>query len=292
MSNHKPPAAIKTKAQKLDLGGLHAAYGWLPLDQPVGFRLAFDWFGSAVPQLLRGDPLDTDRQRSYDRAVKAKALGDQACTPEEALHAWSTALRLYEKVWSSKNLPSVDAAITAPPGRQVAAIQNLLAALNKAYLGRATFGVTTGAAREYEGTSVRVPVAELTALTAQPAIKAVLAEAVTVAKLISVDNGKLDGAKFLANLPLVLDGVGEWAGGAPQPKATTPVTPRTPRASTGIKPGSDMDLVLQMLQTSTPTVEEIAAKTGWKYHKVTMTVSNLRGKGHNITRQGKRYHIA
>ncbi len=290
----RPPAAIKTKTAKLDFAPLLAAYEWMAVDKPAAFRMAFDWYGLNVAGLLRNDPFDAERQKSYDRAVKAKALGDQAGTKEEALHAWTTALRLYEtKVWPGKNLPPVEPALTAPPSKRVAAVTNLLSVLNKAYGGHVSFESTTAKAREYRAGTVLLPVAELHAMAAQSVLKAVLGEAVTVAKLVSVKDGKLDGATFMATLPQLLNSVAETVTpGKPvvvsAPRTTTPRTVST----TGIKPGSDMDRVLQMLQTSTPTVDEIVAATGWHYHKVTMTVSNLRGKGYNVTRQGKKYHLA
>ena len=292
MSNGRPPAAIKTKATKLDFAPLHAAYEWMAVDKPAAFRMAFDWYGLNITGLLKGDPFNPERQKSYDRALKAKALGDQAGTPEEALHAWTTALRLYEtKVWPAKNLPPVEPALSAPASQRVAAVLNVLTSLNKAFAGFASYESTPAAIREYSGTAVKLPVAELHGMATQPVLKVALGEAVTVTKLASVTDGKLDGAAFMANLPKVLEAVGNWSAGAPK---SAPVSgPATPRVSkpTSIKPGSDMDTALAMLRAGTPTVAEIASQTGWNNHKVTMTVSNLRKQGYNIAIRGGRYNI-
>ncbi len=216
MSNKRAPAAITIKPPKLDFGGLNAAYEWLPADKPLGFRMAFSWYAENAVALLHGDPLDTDRQRAYDRAVKAKVLGDGGQTEGEQLQAWTTALHLYEqKVWPAKPLPKVDEALTAQPGKRVAAAKAVLANLNAAFSGHLAYTLGTGADREWGEGTVSVSAAELERMAAQSPLKTALSEVLAVAKAVSIvtEDGKrrLDGALFMANLPRVLESVNAWA---------------------------------------------------------------------------------
>ncbi len=290
MSSSRPPAAIKTKTAKLDFAPLHAAYEWMAVDKPAAFRMAFDWYGLNVAGLLRNDPFDAERQKSYDRAVKAKALGDQAGTKEEALHAWTTALRLYEaKVWPGKNLPPVEPVLTAPPTKRVVAVMNLLSSLNKAYSGHVSFESTPAAAREYRASTVLLPVAELHAMATQPVLKAVLGEAVTVAKMISVKDGKLDGATFMATLPLLLASVAETVEPAKAPKISSPAAPRAPKAP--VVPGGADRYIIQSKKAALlvriqqgDTVSAIASALNWSASTVKDQIKRVaRQDGLNIS---------
>jgi hypothetical protein len=216
------PKIIKLKAPKLDIRDLASAYEWLTADRALGFRLAFDWYGANLTALLYGDPMDADRQRQYDKATKAKSLGDSSNIEFEKIQAWTTALHVYERVWAKRNLPKVDAALdTAVPNRRMAQIVAVLANLNAAFEGHGVrFRVSLGTDREFGNGEILVPQTELAAMVAQAPIKAALAEAVTVAKVTSVvtnadGNAELDGVLFMTNLTAILAGIHEWAAKIP-----------------------------------------------------------------------------
>lgn len=210
-----PPAAIKMKAPKLDTGGLVLAYDWMHADSTVGFQLAFEWFATNMSALLFGDPLDAERTRSYERAVKAKMLGDHAGTCDERTHAYTTALRLYEKTWVARNLPKID--LTAQtPSRRCTDGMAVLDCLNRAYKPYdLRFGITTYKEREFVAKRILLPYAELESFIPQPPLKTVLGEALNVAKvksLVTVEGEtQLDGNQFMTLLPQILDSVYTWA---------------------------------------------------------------------------------
>lgn len=222
------PKPIKIKAPKLDVAGLGRAYEWMPVDKTAAFRLAFEWYKTNLGALLFRDPLDEERQRSYDRAVKAQTLGDRTNIAEEREHAWATALRLFERTWAARDLPRVDAALAAEqasPSRGVAAMGKVLASLNAVFDNwRMRFGVTMGDAREIVENSadpeILLPHAELAEMAAKPPLATVLAEVVPAAQACSakVVNGEptLDVALFMATLPAMLAAVGAWAAVAGQ----------------------------------------------------------------------------
>ncbi len=254
------PKPIKMKAPMLDVDGLRQAYEWMTVDRAASLRLALDWYNTNLTTLLYGDPLDTDRQRSYERAVKSANIGEHTTFDGERQTSWSTALRLYEKVWPGKGLPTVMEATQAAdlgsqPTRRVNDIRTVINMLNAAYDKLVTFRMTFGSEREFDGEQILVPVAELAAMVPITPLKSALREAPTVAKVLSValdpvTNEKvLDGARFMEMLPTLLDKVADWAafgdlarkavGKAPAvrtprnatPKAArVPGAPRTPRS--------------------------------------------------------------
>ena len=321
MSSKVPPAAIKIPTKKVRLDELRAAYEWLAVDKPRGFRLAFKWFAENAPLLLKGDPLDAARQKAYDRAVKTRELGDHAGTPAEAIQAWRTTILQYENiVWPAAGLPKVDAYLAAPATKSMAALQTTLGALNNAFAPfHVSYRIGDASDRQFyrNGASATfdLPLAEVTHLATQPPLKTVLDEVPTIAQATSVVtvNGKeeLDGTLFMENLPKILHATYAWAATAagihtphlasvPKPPKL-PGTPKPPCAPGGgptvvympIKPGSDMEKVLDLITTGQAnTIPAIQAVTGWHYHKVTMTISNLRCKaGINFTRKNGRYSI-
>src|ERR1017187_4254747 len=105
---HSVPSPIAIVVPTPDLPKLQTAYDWMRVDRTAGFKLVFEWYAANTMALLYGAPLDETRQKSYDRAVKAKALGDSSNMEGEKIQAWSTALHLFEKIWAGKNLPLLD----------------------------------------------------------------------------------------------------------------------------------------------------------------------------------------
>lgn len=237
------PAPIVHKTPKLNTAGLIEAYEWMPVSRDAAFKLAFEWYGQNEPALLYGKPLDTDQARSRDRARKAQELGTSEFrigNKDAGIHAWTTAIHLLEsKVWASKPLPKLDEALnTTTVTKRVANIQTVLENLSAAY-APTRFRMTFGADREFTGEEILIPRAELEQMTLQPPIKAVLGEAVTVAKITSLvtdqdGNTVLDSAKFSTQLPLILAQVGEWAakadGSLSKPLAKSIHSSTTPRA--------------------------------------------------------------
>lgn len=211
-----PPIAIKV--QILDPSGLKTAYEWMVLDKILGFKLAFEWYANNTITLLHKDALDADRQKTYDRATKAKSLGDSATIEFEKIQAWSTALHLYEKVWSAKDLPKVDDGLNATvTGQHIQDVQAVLANLNGAFAqSGARFRVTFNPEREFLEGEILIPSAELDVMIGMAPLKVILGEVITVAKVTGLvtdakGNTTLDGEKFMANLPVVLANVYAWA---------------------------------------------------------------------------------
>lgn len=251
------PKPIKVVKPTVDPDGLKQAYEWLAVDRNAGFKLAFDWYGTNLTALLFGDPLDADRQKSYDRALKSKAQGDHTTFDGERQTAWTTALRFYEKVWASRDLPKVADALAAvdigtTPSRRVSDVQTVIGMLNSAYDGLVTFRMTFGSEREADGNEVLLPVADIAAMVPLTPLKSALRELPTVAKLLSIvtdtETGEqsLDGGKFMSTLPTLLDKVADWGahgnlaskavGKAPAVRtkraaSTSQKAPRTPGAA-------------------------------------------------------------
>lgn len=279
MTRTAAPAALKVKVPKLDTADLLSAYEWMPVDKAIGFKLAFDWYGETiapkegVSPLLFKDPLDADRQKTYSKAVKSRSLGDQGTTPYEQEAGWTMALRLFEKVWATKSLPSIEIALKETTvSRGVSDLQKVLSTLNSAFLAFGfEFRITLSSDRDMdlEKRIVFLPITELRGMVGQSPLKTILKEVMTVAQAASIvslsrldangspvsENGKpvidhqLDGNRFMTNLPLVLDSVGSWAGAGSNltspigkvvttqpraPKAQGTGVPRAPRASTTI----------------------------------------------------------
>ena len=220
--NKAAPKAIKIKAPKLDLVGLHYAYDWTAVDKSLGLRLAMSWYAKNINALLFGNPLGADRQKTFDKAAKAQALGFSSDFPEEQQHAWSTAIRIYERLWPNAKLPALDETLAAidsgkaTPSRAVQAIKTVLDNLNTAFsIFDVTFRPSMETSRQLEARAVDVPIPELEALAGVPPLKLALSEAMTVAKLLAVVtiNGvpQLDGNKFFERIPSVLDKVFDWA---------------------------------------------------------------------------------
>jgi hypothetical protein len=274
------PAAIKVKAPKLDLAGLQMAYDWMPVNRALGFQLAFEWYGANMTALLYGDPLDQDRQRAYDKGLKAKQLGDSSNYEHEKVQAWTTALHTYERVWDKRGLPKVDAALEAKtPGKRVSLIQRVLDNLNGAFgspewvlrtaLPNIKFRVTFGAERDQQGIetldlTMLIPAADLEAMAARSPLQVNLAETVTLAKLLAIQTAdgeqRLNGRLFMETLPKVLDGVSAWAetlGAAafkPLGKAPAVKIPQAPKAATSAVPTLrgklDLNKVIRVLDLS------------------------------------------
>ena len=230
----KAPPVIALKAPRLDASGLEEAYEWMPADKTTGFRLAFDWWkiniegdGSGPSPLLWKDPLDADRQRSYDRAVKAQKLGDSSPIEGEKIQAWSTAIHLFERVWAARPIPKLDEALAATvPGKSVACVQGAVQNLNDCYSSCGLkFRLSFQAERDFDDREMMLalPKAEALAMAALPPIQAVLSEAKLVAQLTSFaqdeqgqlvrdeqDRPVMDPNRFDSRLTVALTAVAAW----------------------------------------------------------------------------------
>jgi len=216
----------------------------------VGLKAAVDWYSNHVIQLLYQAPLDADRQKTYETAVKCANLGNDGYNmPGERSAAWNRALHLFEKVWATKGLPKLDDALAAKAKPSVLAMQRVINNLNEA-LGphiRYSFSLTaTERDYRFDQPEIILPLAELNQLVGVTALKLALDElkpAAMVAsqKFVGKDpadpkfNGyKLDGGKFMTVLPLMTTQVSNWATTmdrdafkpvgkvAPMPTATAP----------------------------------------------------------------------
>jgi hypothetical protein len=241
------PKPIKVVAPKLDTTGLEAAYEWFPVDQKTAFKLAFEWFDANLTTLLYGDPLDEERQKLYNKAVKTRSQGDHTDFPEESLTAWNTTVNFYERVWPNKNLPSIREAIAnTAVSKRVENIRTVISSLNGAFSGLVTFRMTFSSAREYQSSEILVPKDELEKMIPMTPLKIALTEVPTVAKVVSIvtddeGNQSLDGEQFMKTLPQLLDSVAGWAAGdkeaikaigkAPAVKAAAAASNGQPRTS-------------------------------------------------------------
>src|SRR5712692_4605902 len=99
------PKVIKMQKPTVNFSTLTMAYEWMPVDQDISFHMAFEWYASNATALLFSDPLTPESQKSYEKGLKSKNLGDNTDNSEEKSHAWTTALRLYEKTWDKHPLP-------------------------------------------------------------------------------------------------------------------------------------------------------------------------------------------
>ena len=221
-AGYAPPAAIITAVPTLNIAGLTAAYEWMSVDRLTSLKLAHEWYAEAIcpangpSPLLYQAALNPAQQKSYDMAVKVKGVGDSTPYPQEKATFLEKAIRMYEQIWNGKGLPKVDDAVA--PGQNVTNVQRVLANFNDAFKGfGVSFRMTFNADREFLEGEILLPRAELNRMIGEPPLKAVLAEAATVAKVASIvtvdGQQQLDGQKFMETLPLVLSHVYEWAAG-------------------------------------------------------------------------------
>jgi hypothetical protein len=281
----------------VDLNGLVQAYEWFAVEKLLAFKLAFEWYAKAIPGLLFGSPLTPDQQRQYERATKSKNQGDGTDFPEEKITAWTMAIKFYEKVWDSKSLPRLDEYIdrTELSGR-VKDVQTVLSSLNTAFKGIVTFRMTLNDEREFLAGEILLPQAEIECMIPMTPLRNALAEAVTVAKVVSIvtdddGNQSLDGGQFMSKLPALLTDIADWSAGdkatvkaigkavrAPR-TASAPGTAKAPRAprqpGTNVKVGKNMTITvvnvnavpkmsgnrLKALQTIMTTTSTADAKT-------------------------------
>ncbi len=286
--SYGPPVAIAQKSSVLDVGGLARAYEWLAVDQDLGYRLAFDWYAANSADLMGRDPMSAEQQKTYDRAVKARALGEcaGAHAPERA-QANSTALRLFERVWASKPLPRVDDALANPnPSQHVKNVQAVLANLNAAFGPWVGYRAAFGAKRACDAKIISVPVVEIDRMIGQAPLKTALDEVPTAAQVASVvrnaaGRDELDGGAFMTNLPLILAAVEAWAetmAGAllkplgkgpkagPAGKAAKTGAPRAARAAGSSRVKATNPKIIRlaaMLRTGTTQMQVVAAIPGW-----------------------------
>lgn len=245
-----PPPPIEVKVGKLDFSGLTQAYDWATINQVFGMRLAFGWYDENAPFLLALNPLDAVGQKTYERAVKAQKLGEGTTIVDEQRQAFTTALHLFEKLWSGKqpNLPLVDPALApdAKPSKSLAWQQTLLEAFKVFQPFGLTYVPSAEANRSIVFASkvpetmeqvVHVPVTELAQMRGS-VLSVLLKEAVEVAKQTSIsyagDVPQLDGNLFLTALPKVLEAVAATAGGK------SAAAPKIPRANSAVS-GSRID---------------------------------------------------
>jgi len=234
-----PPKPIEVKVGKLDFTGLTQAYDWAAIDTMLGLKLAFGWYDANVPFLLALNPLDAAGQKTYDRATKARKLGEGTVIVDEQKQAFSTALHLFEKLFTGKqpNLPLLDPALApdAKPSKYLAWQQLLL----EAFKVFQPFGLTYVPSAETERvilpvpdedlpvpmSNVHVPITELSQMN-RSVLSVLMKEAVEVAKqasIVEIDGvAQLDGNAFLVILPKILEAVATTAGGKNTVAPTTP----------------------------------------------------------------------
>lgn len=310
------PPAIKVAPIKLD-AGLAQAYEWMAVDRPLGLRLATDWYATNVAKLLRLNPPDADRQTAYGKALKSKSLGDNpAATEGERAAAWFQTLRLFEKVFPGMGLPTLveaEKAVGSDPTPRVRNVKTVLDNLNAAFgpVG-IKYQVRATDEREFNEGTVWVPQAELEAMVAQPPLKLALAEAGTVAQVLSIrtveGNAQVDGAALLTNVPLVLNAMYAWAEGQGGGSLVKPVGriakagpkgPRAPRqpyvptpgGSTYVpKAGTKSYLIYEMLKRpGGASVKEMSEAVKFQ---AGATVSEFRKKGMNVEKlQNGNFHL-
>jgi len=215
----------------------------MTLDKMIGFKLALEWYAVNNIALLWNDPLTADKQKSYDRALKAKQLGDSSNMEGEKIQAWSTAIHLFEKIWSHKvpDYPLLDKAAHASAiSPYITNVQTVLTNLNAVFApAGCKFRVTFGVDREFLHGEILLPQTEIDAMIPQAPLTVVLAEVPTVAKVVSIvsdadGNQKLDGALFMQKLPEVLNLASAWAaslgGAANKPVGKAPRVAKAPKA--------------------------------------------------------------
>jgi hypothetical protein len=311
------PAPIKIARPKVDAAPLAAAYEWYAVDPLTALRSVLSWYGSNLSALLFQNPLTSEQQRWYDKAVKAQNLGDSAAATEaERIQAWTTAVRLFERVWASKyKLPTIDAIASKPTSRRVAAIQRVLNSLNEVFSEFSVqFRMSTGTDRELTPDGILVPEQELVAMVGEPPLRIALTEAVTVAKVKAATRtadgqAELDGDQFFTVLPQVLAAVYAWAakfaGGAlfkasrtfstkqPRPaRSTTTTAPRSrvPVASTdpfGIfRPNTVKALIASILADhkdhAVTDLRAVCAQHGTTDAPLYFVLRQLKSKGNRV----------
>lgn len=210
------PPRIAIVAPVADHAALAEAYGWTTIDRLAGMRLATEWYDANAPALLHGDPLNEQRAKQHERALKAVTLGNSEAAIGNTLaaeQAYSTALHLLERVWP-KGQPLLDTPVTTLP-KSVARVKTVLDHLNAAFAGFARFRASFTEGRDLNAGEITIPLADLRAAAARPPLQVVLSEMTNAAKAASVVAGpqgaRLDGDAFLANLPRIAEAVGAWA---------------------------------------------------------------------------------
>ena len=243
-----PPAAIPVLAPTLNLAGLSEAYSWMSIDRLASLKLAHEWYAEAITPanhkpspLLYQAPLDAAQQKTFDMAVKVKGVGNSTPYPEEKATFLEKTIRMYEQIWSGRNLPKLDDAKAATTvSSHVQAVQKVLSNFNAAFASTARFRMTFGIEREFLEGEVLLPKAEVERMIGEPPLKAVLAEATTVAKVASITTvdgqQKLDGQKFMATLPQVLSQVYAWAASADKPMKAIGKVTVMPASASGTAP--------------------------------------------------------
>lgn len=241
-----PPPPIEVKVAKLNFTGLSQAYDWVTIDPAFGMRLALKWYEENAPILLATNPLDAIGQKTYERAVKAQKLGEGTTIPDERKQAFTTALHLFEKLWSAKqpSIPLVDSALApdAKPSKFLAWQRTLL----EAFKVFEPFGLTyipstettrsvltVGSVSNSNKLTICIPVTELSQMRGS-VLSVLLEEAVEAAKQTSVVEvagvPQLDGNAFLATLPVILKAVADTAGGK---STVAPAMPKGAKVKVG-----------------------------------------------------------
>lgn len=252
-----PPPPVAITAPILPLQDLQTAYDWMVLDKIASFRLAIEWYNKHLNSLLFRVPLTTEQQKTYDRAKKAQELGSSSNINGEKVQAWSTAIHLYEKIWTAKNLPQLDPALNSiSPSPAVQNILKVIDNLNGVFSQYGCkFRATFSDSRELSEGEILIPYKDLDRMVSKQPFRVALDEVPTVCKVISLvhADGKvsLDGTKFMTQLPILLTSVGEYAANREAFKALgksafatlvqstktrapkAPSTPGTPIAASG-----------------------------------------------------------
>jgi hypothetical protein len=236
------PKPIKVVQPTVDLTGLVEAYDWMPVNKILGYTLALEWYSTNLQALMYGMTIDATTQKALEMASKLKGLGDSSPHDEEKDNAWRKTLAKYEAIWATHKLPKIEDALKQTvPGKSVAAIKTVLDNFAAAY---GAFGVrfrlSMNADREFDANEISIPRAELAAMVGAAPLKTVVNEAVNVAKVTSVamvtvdgvSKLKLDNAKFMSQLPVMMEAATTWAlGTAGTSKPIGRVTPtKAPKA--------------------------------------------------------------
>lgn len=271
------PKPIKVVAPKLDVSGLEAAYEWFPVEKKTAFKLAFEWFDANLTVLLYGDPLDEERQRLYNKAVKTRSQGDHTDFPEEQLTAWNTTINFYEKVWPAKKLPNFrEALVNTAVSKRVENIQTVVSSLNGAFSGLVTFRMTFSTEREYQSSEILVPKDELEKMIPMTPLKIALTEVPTVAKVLSIvtddeGNQSLNGEQFMETLPNLLQSVAAWAAGD---RDTVKVIGKAPASAPNGQPRSAPRASVKKGSITVLDASRMPSLSGKRKDSVLLTLTN------------------
>ena len=242
-----PPPAVKVVAPQIDTSKLAVAYELLTFNRRLALRLALDWYNDNLPGLMFQASLTATDQKALDRATKCRAQGDGTSYEEECTTFYEKAVGFYETVWAAKKaLPKLaDAPTTSSNGTGV--YINVLNTLTKTFEPfNVRFGLTLAKDRQLLNNEILLPLDEISAMGLKSPLKMMLDEAPEVAKAASIvvnpdGSAELDGGKFFATLPQVLDAISTWSttvgGGAltraakvKGQKAAVASGPKTPKA--------------------------------------------------------------